>query len=386
MKKALSVLLALSLLFALAACGSSTTASTSTASTSTSSTASTEATAPAAEPAAEEEPAALMDVRLSTHASAHGFPVYVAQEFGYFEEEGLNVTDLLVYVSAPPQFEAYEAGAWDIGTTGFGGIVLGAAKSDTDIIGVSIDDAQLMSFFVREESAIASAGKGNLDSYPEVYGTADTWKGSEILLVKGTTMELLLNSTLSLFDLSIDDVTLTNMDKSTAFTAFKAGSGDVVQGDASFYFSCMDEGWVPAVSASDTDMYCPAVIVAKESFAEENPEIVTAFLTAYMKAVEWIRANQSEAVTMMVDFLEENGVATTEENAGKFIAMQVAMIPSVEEQIDLFSKTDNGGTKLQNYIAELMNYYVTVGNYTQENADALMLDENYDCSYLEAIG
>lgn len=384
MKKALSVLLALSLLLALAACGSSTT--TTSALTASASTDRNETAPPPVESAAVEDPAALMDVRLSTHASAHGFPVYVAQEFGYFEEEGLNVTDLLVYISAPPQFEAYEAGAWDIGTTGFGGIVLGAAKSDTDIIGVSIDDAQLMSFFVREDSAIAVAGKSNLDGYPEVYGTADAWKNIEILLVKGTTMELLLNATLSLFDLSIDDVTLTNMDKSTAFTAFKAGSGDVVQGDASFYFSCMDEGWLPAVSASDTNMYCPAVIVAKESFAEENPEIVTAFLAAYMKAVEWIRANQSEAVTMMVDFLEENGVATTEENAGKFIAMQIAMIPTVEEQIDLFSKTENGGTKLQNYIAALMNYYVTIGNYTQEDADALMLDENYDCSYLEAIG
>lgn len=384
MKKALSVLLALSLLLALAACGSSTT--TTSALTASASTDRNETATPPVESAAVEDPAALMDVRLSTHASAHGFPVYVAQEFGYFEEEGLNVTDLLVYISAPPQFEAYEAGAWDIGTTGFGGIVLGAAKSDTDIIGVSIDDAQLMSFFVREDSAIAVAGKSNLDGYPEVYGTADAWKNIEILLVKGTTMELLLNATLSLFDLSIDDVTLTNMDKSTAFTAFKAGSGDVVQGDASFYFSCMDEGWLPAVSASDTNMYCPAVIVAKESFAEENPEIVTAFLAAYMKAVEWIRANQSEAVTMMVDFLEENGVATTEENAGKFIAMQIAMIPTVEEQIDLFSKTENGGTKLQNYIAALMNYYVTIGNYTQEDADALMLDENYDCSYLEAIG
>ncbi len=384
MKKALSVLLALSLLLALAACGSSTT--TTSALTASASSDRNETATPPVEAAAVEDPAALMDVRLSTHASAHGFPVYVAQEFGYFEEEGLNVTDLLVYISAPPQFEAYEAGAWDIGTTGFGGIVLGAAKSDTDIIGVSIDDAQLMSFFVREDSAIAVAGKSNLDGYPEVYGTADAWKNIEILLVKGTTMELLLNATLSLFDLSIDDVTLTNMDKSTAFTAFKAGSGDVVQGDASFYFSCMDEGWLPAVSASDTNMYCPAVIVAKESFAEENPEIVTAFLAAYMKAVEWIRADQSEAVTMKVDFLEENGVATTEENAGKFIAMQIAMIPTVEEQIDLFSKTENGGTKLQNYIAALMNYYVTIGNYTQEDADALMLDENYDCSYLEAIG
>jgi len=176
------------------------------------------------------------------------------------------------------------------------------------------------------------------------------------------------------------------MDKSTAFTAFKAGSGDVVQGDASYYFSSEDEGWKCVVSASDVDMYCPAVIIAKEGFAEENPEAVQAYLGAYMKAVDWIRENEDEAVTMMVDFLEENGVATTEENARQFIELQVITIPTVEEQIDLFSKADGSdATKLQLYIAQLMNYYVSVGNYTQEDADALMLDENYDVSFLEAI-
>lgn len=376
MKKTVSILLALCLLFALTACGGSGSSSATPAPQTSEET-------PAS---AGEETAESMDIRISVHPSAHGFPAYVAQELGYYEEQGLNVTDFLVYVTAPPQFEAYEAGAWDVGTTGFGGIVLGAAKSDIDIIGVSIDDAALMSFFVREDSPIAAAGQGNLDGYPNIYGTADTWKGAEVLLARGTTMELLLNATLEILGLSVDDITVTNMDKSTAFTAFSAGNGDMVQGDASFYFSSLDAGWIPVVSASDVDMYCPAVIVAKEGFAQEHPAAVQAYMAAYMQAVEWIRTHVDEAVPMMVDFLEENGVATTEENARQFIERQVALIPDVAGQLELFGPDASGeGTKLQNYIAELMNYYVNVGNYTQEDADALMLDENYDASFLEAI-
>ena len=49
-------------------------------------------------------------ITISVHPSGHGLPAYVAEQNGYYEEEGLDV-ETLVYIGAPPQMEAYQTGA-----------------------------------------------------------------------------------------------------------------------------------------------------------------------------------------------------------------------------------------------------------------------------------
>ena len=62
------------------------------------------------------------------------------------------------------------------------------------------------------------AGKGH-GIIPELYGTADTWRGQEILCAVGTTNQFLLYKTLENFGLTLDDVNVVNMDSSAANTA-----------------------------------------------------------------------------------------------------------------------------------------------------------------------
>ena len=57
-----------------------------------------------------EETTAKEKITVSVHPSGHGLPAYVAEQNGYYEEEGLEV-ETLVYIGAPPQMEAYEASA-----------------------------------------------------------------------------------------------------------------------------------------------------------------------------------------------------------------------------------------------------------------------------------
>lgn len=324
----------------------------------------------------------LEEITVSVHPSGHGLPAYVAEQMGYYEEEGLKV-NTLVYIGAPPQMEAYEAGAWDIGTTGFGGIVLGVAKSTMQVVGVTIDDGTVMGLWAREDSDLAAAG------YHEetgCYGTAEDWKGLDILYTQGTITDILLTSTLEQLGLSVDDVTRTNMDSSPAFTAFQAGSGDLVQANSSFYFNAEKEGWVPVTTGVSQNIYMPSVIVASDKMIEEKPETVEKWVRAYMKGVEWIKENPEEAATMYAEFCEENGVATDEESALEFVNAQIVGIPSVEEQVEFFKPDESGeGTVLQCALARCMDIYVAMGNYTQEDADALMLDENYNSSFMEAL-
>ena len=104
-----------------------------------------------------EQVKALEKITISVHPSGHGLPSYIADKFGYYKDEGLDV-NTLVYIGAPPQMEAYSTGAWSIGTTGFGGIILGAAKNDLVVTGVAIDDGLVMGLWARPGSDFDKAG------------------------------------------------------------------------------------------------------------------------------------------------------------------------------------------------------------------------------------
>jgi len=328
----------------------------------------------------------LEKLTISVHPSGHGLPAYIASEKGWFEENGLDV-EMLVYISAAPQMEAYTAGAWELGTTGFGGIVLGVAKNDLQIIGASIDDADIMAYWAREDSPIALAGKGHIPAYPEIYGTSEEWRGKEVLFMQGTTMEVLLSATLDALELTNDDIIRTNMDKAAAFTAFSSGSADLVQADASFYFNALNEGWVPVSTSRAMDLFMPSALIASDSIIKEKPEVVQKWLDAYMRAVDWIKENPEEAAEMFAEFCEENGVATTEENALNFVNMQVVNIPDVAEQMELFAKAEGSdATNWQLSLGKLMDYYSKAGSYTEEDKELLLKLENYNSTFMGNVG
>ena len=380
MKKALAILLAmLMMLSMLTACAGQDTANAPAKTDDSVNSADTSADKPADN---SEANADLEAITVSVHPSGHGLPAYVAEQLGYYTEEGLDVTTR-VYIGAPPQMEAYEAGAWDIGTTGFGGIVLGVAKSTLKVVGVTIDDGLVMGLWARSDSDLANAG---YNEETGCYGTADDWRGKEILYTQGTITDIMLTATLEKLGLTADEVVRTNMDSSPAFTAFKAGSGDMVQANSAFYFNAQNEGWVPVTTGTSQNIYMPSVIVASDKIIESNPEVVEKWVRAYMKGVEWIKANPEEAAKMFVEFCDENGVATDETNALDFVNAQVINIPGVDEQLSYFATAEDGnGTVLQEALAHCMNTYVSMGNYTQQDADALMLDENYDSSFMEKL-
>lgn len=377
MKKIMSLVLTAAMIAGMTACSKAPEEEKSDPVTQTQTAGQEEKTDAASEPAGEPE-----QVTISVHPSGHGLPAYLAQEKGWFEEEGLEV-ETLVYISAPPQMEAYASGAWEIGTTGFGGIILGVAKNDLKVIGVSIDDATVMGLWARNDSDLVSAGQ---DSATGVYGTAAEWKGKEILLAQGTITDVLLTATLEKLGMKDSDVVRTNMDASTAYTAFNSGSGDMVQANASFYFNALNEDWTAVTTGEAMELFMPSAIIASDKIIKERPEVVEKFTRAYMKGVDWIKENPEEAAQMFVDFCDENGVATEYDNALQFVNMQIVKIPNGVGQLDLFNKAEGKDvTKWQDSLGRLMDYYITMGNYTQEDKDLLLKDENYVSTFMENL-
>ena len=111
----------------------------------------------------------------SHHTSAHGLPSYIALKKGWFEDAGLDV-ELMIYTAGGPQMEALATDAWEIGTSGTPGAVIGMLNYGVKVIGMSIFDNPLNKIYARPDSDLVKAGKGNNETSSEIYGTADDWK------------------------------------------------------------------------------------------------------------------------------------------------------------------------------------------------------------------
>ena len=377
----IGLLIATMVISLFAGCSSATVTETTGTSTAATTTAGSSATT-AATTTGTTVPAEKIKIVCSTHPSQHGTPVYVAEQLGYFAEEGLEV-ETLIYVSGPAQMEAYLAGAWDIGTTGFGGSVAGLLNSDIVMIGCNFYGSAIQDIVARADSDIVKAGKGHVDGYPDIYGTAEDWKDLELLLTKGTISQVLLNSTLQKLGLTEADLTLTHMDPAAANTAFKAGNGDLVQAWGVYALRGAGEGWVPVTSINACGYSNPNQIICGGGFLEENPEAAVKWLRAYYRAMDYINANPEEAAQMMVDFCVENGTLTEYDDA--LAIMKPAAQDTLAGSIEMFTKNADGMSPMMESMDYLMQLFVKQGNYTEEDRSKFMSGDNFTDEVLKAI-
>ena len=317
----------------------------------------------------------------SHHTSAHGLPSYIALKKGWFEDAGLDV-ELMIYTAGGPQMEALATDAWEIGTSGTPGAVIGMLNYGVKVIGMSIFDNPLNKIYARPDSDLVKAGKGNNETSGEIYGTADDWKGKEYLLTKGTTQEMVLQSTLKTMGLTTDDVKITNLDTAASFSAFKSGNGDAVSQWVTFCLQAEKEGWIPVTSADAVGMDISNLIFATDGIIKERPDVVQTWLDIYLKACYWMKDNPEEAAQYFYDYCQEYGMNSTQEDCRNLIELTTGA-PTIEEQKAWFTKDADGKSKLQkNLIGDLMTFFVDQSIYSQEEKDKVISDECYDPQFI----
>ena len=157
--------------------------------------------------------------------SLNWLPVYIAQQEGWFDEENLEIEEVL-FTNGPVQMESLSSNGWDIGCTGVGGVFAGVLGYDAMVLGSSNTDDGTQYVFSRVDSDIVGAGKGNNSLNGDIYGTADTWKDKSILCNTGSVTQYVLIKMLEGFGLTQEDVQFIAMDPATAYSAFLAGEGD----------------------------------------------------------------------------------------------------------------------------------------------------------------
>ena len=125
------------------------------------------------------------------NGSVNFTPIYIGNEKGFFEKEGIDV-DTVLFDNGPVQMEALASDSWDLGFTGVGGVLSGLVSYNAKLVGATNTDNGTQTVWVRSDGKIAAAGKGKNTLNPEIVGDHDSWKGATVLCNSGTVLEYLL--------------------------------------------------------------------------------------------------------------------------------------------------------------------------------------------------
>ena len=315
-------------------------------------------------------------LKISHHPYLHGLPSIYAEENGLYDKFDYTID---MYAGGPVQNEAIASGAWEVGTTGIGGAVLGCPTYNMKVIGFACDDTAAVGIWVRPDSDLAKKDPDEKG----VRGTAEDWKGKKILCQTGTTCHMTLVATLEHLGLTADDVEIVDTAVAQSYAAFKAGEADVVCLWSPFgYQAESDEGWVQISGAEGLGLEMPNLIVATEEAVKNRPEAVQQWLEAYLKAVEEMREDP-EAAQKLYDFEEQEGITMTEEAAERDI--EVRQFPTLEENKAVFETDENGNSKALEILLGFADFMIEQGKLTEADKQEMIDNGAIDGSFIANI-
>ncbi len=232
-------------------------------------------------------PQASGTVRLAVSSWVGYGPLWLAEEQGFFDEEGIDVDLTLVEVSAD-RITAMKAGRLDASATTVDTWTLFAAQG-----------AELVQVLATDESA----GGDGIVAKKEIATIADL-RGKTVAFQSASTSQFFLAYALDQNGLTLDDVEPLDMSSGDAGAAFVAGQVDAAV------------TWQPWLSEARNTEFghvlldtkrTPGVIVDtvafRPEFIEENPAAVAAFVRAYYRAVDYWKSNPDDANAIMAQSL-----------------------------------------------------------------------------------
>lgn len=343
------------------------------------------AAAPAEDAAAPAEQKVLDLAVAGIDGSITLFPVYVAQEKGWFEEAGLNI-ERLGFTNGPVTMEAIDT--WDISVTGIGGVLSGLISYDAVLLGTVGTDDGTQYIFVRPDGEIAAAGTGNNSISDKIVGSADAWKGKSVNCTYGTVLHYLLLKTLQGFDLTAEDVEINWMDMPTCNASFLAGEGDAtcVSGEVSFKSDKNDFVVATTGPISETGLQTNIVANAESLADPELREAMKIFLKVFFESCDWIANNVDEASKYMIEWCDYAGNTIDEEVAVRYCTVDPYY--TIEDNYNsLHEKASDGGDycKTQEEILGVLKFFIECESY-QPGDDELFLKEGHlDTSLIDEL-
>ncbi len=218
------------------------------------------------------------------HSTWVGFgPFYVAREKGFFAAEGLDV-ELIVMEDVKTRLPALAAGRVDVTTTTVDTVLNFYSARRPFRYLFAIDD---------------SKGGDGIVADKDIRAVADL-KGKKVAFSEGSVSQFYLSVLLKENGLSLADVEMVNMDAGSAGAAFVARR---VQAAVTW------EPWLTRgrqaahghvlVDSSSSPGLITDVVLTTEATLKARAADLRAFYRAWVRAVEWRKANEAEADAIM---------------------------------------------------------------------------------------
>lgn len=318
-------------------------------------------------------------VRTSAQPCLHGVELWYADQAGWLKDAPFK-SEFILFPSGAPQTEALAADQWDVGAMGTVPTMMANLRYGYKIIGISNDESKTNDIWVRPDSPILKTKGANPD-YPEIYGTAEDWKGKKILGPTVSTAHYPMSNTLRALGLSDKDVDIVHMELGQAMTAFKAGEGDAIMLWAPQSYMAEANGWKKVSSGDATKSPVVGAIGVRKEFAEKHPDLVVDWLDIYMRGLEKMKNQPAEMEKPLLDYFNEYcGLEITPEMVKKEFSERP--LYDVTEQVEILEDPNKMG-KWLNGVAQFM---LEQGRITQKDFDRYV-KSNYmiDPSFMKKL-
>lgn len=314
---------------------------------------------------------------------APGFIMWYAKQHGWDKEAGIDV-NMLLFNSGPAQMEALPSKQWQLGATSTPGYLIGAIRYRIYTISTNINEGFIQGIYAREDSPLFTV-RGYNPQYPEVYGSPETVKGITVLYTSQTTVHYMVGKWLEALGLTPNDVTLINMEQSSAIPAFEKQVGDAVALWAPFTYSAENRGWklvgdADAIGAPTTSMY-----VGDRDWCDKNPKAVAAFLRVHYRVVDVIRAGVTPELVVdyqkyMNDFC---GMRMSLEDAK--IDLEKHPFWTLEETRRISTAPDGGTSQAWQWQENAAKFFFGIKRFNQAEIDTFKNGGSFTSKFLDML-
>jgi NitT/TauT family transport system substrate-binding protein len=232
-------------------------------------------------------------IKLGFSAWPGWFPWQVAKDKGFFDQAGVNV-ELTWFESYLDSLNALAGGKLDANTQTLNDTISSVAGGAGEVI-VLVNDN--------------STGNDQIIVSPDIKTVADL-KGKKVAAEQGTVDHYLLLLGLQKNGLGPSDVSFQPLETGAAAAAFASNRLDGVGVFAPFTTQALKRSGSHALfTSADFPGAIPDHLTVTKSLVEKRPADVQKLVDVWFKTLSWIKANKTEAVSIMA---KRAGVSTAD--------------------------------------------------------------------------
>jgi len=279
------------------------------------------------------------------------YTTIIAKEKGFFDKHGVKVE--------PVYYDVFSRALPD----------LAAGKIDVGLFGISDALNVARRVPLKVVAVYDQGGDSTIVAAPNILNVADL-KGRTIGVPTGSTYELFVREMLKSAGLSLEDVTLVNIDPETVSERMP----DEVQAGYvwdPYLTQLVNQGNRILYSSEQGNRLFPDVITLRADTAADRPEDVKAFLRAWFEALEYRRANpdESNAIIARVTGLPLEEITAGQENI---------LLQDAADNLASFAQNPGENTDSIHYTAQAnLDYLINLGTASQSIDLSQMLDPSY---------